>query len=129
MGKASDLDDFLEGMPPLTQEEKDKREHRPKMRIRAEVLDQALESSAGVRDVLDRLDGNQQVALHDAESDATAIAVPVEQYVELVRSYIKDRQLFDLTSEAPVPEATLSQLGVEQVDPHEPWLHIGNPYH
>lgn len=131
MGKARELDNWLDSRPPLSSEETERREPRPKLRLRPEVLAQALGPAAEVKGVLDRQageTGEKRTALHDAESGATAVAVPLEQYLELVTSYIRDRHLAQVNHDHRVipPDTTFSELGVEQVDPQATWLHLGD---
>jgi len=130
MGKASELDDYLE-THPLTPDEKARyKRPRPQLRLRSEVVEQALDPDAPVKTALGHVatqQGAEVVALHDAESGSTAVIVPVAQYLELVSSYIRDRELaeIDLNGRAVPSDATFSALGVEQVDPQESWLRIG----
>ena len=130
MGKATELDDSLQRMPRRTPEERERFDPRPKLRLRQEVLEQAISPAQPVADALGRLAGEgsePRVALHDPESGATAVAVPLEQYLELVTSYIKDRQLAAMTTDArsTPPNATQIELGIEQVDPQATWLYTG----
>ena len=132
MGKASELDDWLDKQPPLTQEETDERRggKRPELRLRPDVLSQALDPGAPVSDVLDRL-GNETAngvaALHDADSGATAIAVPLAQYLRLVSAYIGDNQLLEAQLDGRIvpPDATLEASGVYQADPQATWIDTG----
>lgn len=127
MGKATEFDDLMGGMPPRTAEARERRDPRPKLRLRQEVLEQAVTPSHPVADTLSRLVDEPEVALHDPDSGNTAIAVPLDQYLELVTSFIRDRQLAQITADGrAIPsEATLMGLGVEQVDPQATWLHTG----
>ncbi len=132
MGKASELDDWLERQGPLTPEETDERDPRPRLRLGHKVLSTALGPDQHMQHVLDRVSGTASdesvVGLCDDQSNVRAVAVPVEQYLELVTSYIRDRNLSELTLDnRSVPsDATLAELGVEQVDPHATWLNLGD---
>lgn len=131
MGKATELDDFLERQPPLTQEELDRRAARPKLRLRSELLEQALSPTQPVQAALEQLSGEtggKRTVLGNAESSAIAVAVPLERYLELVASYIKDRGLANVTVDYGVipSDATFAELGVEQVDPEASWMYFGD---
>lgn len=128
MGKASELDDDLR-RHPLTREELEQFQGpRPKLRLRAEVLERALGSSAQVQDVLELVNtqGADAVALRDPQTDAIVVVVPAGQYLELVTAYIRDRNLAEvkLSGQVTPSEATFSELGVEQVNPRDTWLRI-----
>ncbi len=133
MGKASELDDFLDKQPPLTPEEA--YGPRPELRLRPELLAKALGPSTGVRRALHELNkenADGEIVLHDKESGATAVAVPVELYLYLVSSHIRAMNLSEVSPEdgqIRPSDATLSVLGVEQVDPRAVWVHTGDPYH
>ena len=113
------------------QNERSRNNPRPGLRLGPDMLAQALSSSANVGDVLDRLADNSAsavTALRDAESGAAAVVVPVSQYLELVTSFIRDRELIEISTEghhaghAAPSDATLRELGVEQVNPHDTWV-------
>jgi hypothetical protein len=130
MGEASEFDDWLE-RHPLTPEETAQRDGpRPELRLRPEALSQALGPDAQVKNVLDRqvaeTSEKRTAVLHDSKTGTTSIAVPLEQYLELVTSYIRDRDLAQLTldNRAIPPDEALSELWVEQVDPQATWLHL-----
>lgn len=129
MGKATDLDDWFE-RHPLTSEEMERREGpRPKLRLAPDVLAQAIDSSTQVKDALDRAVTQAAInvtALHDAESGVTAIAVPAERYLELVTSFIRDRNLSEVNLDGRIApsDATLSELGVEQINPRDTWISV-----
>lgn len=130
MGKASELDDWLDSHPLAPEEIEARDGPRPKLRLAPDVLAETLDSSTSVKGVLDRVAGEgvcKIAALHDAESGATAVAVPLEQYLELVTSHIRDRSLSEVTldNRALPSDTTLAVLGVEQVDPQATWLHMG----
>ena len=132
MGKASELDDWLDKQPPLTQDEVEERRggKRPELRLRPDVLSEALHPSARVSDVLARLENrtaNSVTALHDADSGTTAIAVPLEQYLQLVSAYIGDNQLLEAQLDGRIvpPDTTLEASGVDQVDPQATWIETG----
>ncbi|HTB48560.1 MAG TPA: hypothetical protein VK712_00575 [Verrucomicrobiae bacterium] len=126
MGKATELDDFLDKRVLTTEEIEWRHGSRPKLRLRPEVMAQAIAPNAQVSDVLARLadaDGENRTALHDPESGMMAIAVPLELYLELVTSYIKEQNLSEGKTDgrtAPT-DATLAALGIEQVDPQASW--------
>jgi hypothetical protein len=127
MGKASELDDWLE-RNPLTPEETEMRDGpRPKLRLGPNVLAQALDPSAKVKDVLVRVSeaASKVTVLHDAQSGATAFAIPEEQYLELITSYIRDRDLSEVKSDGRIApsDETLSELGVEEINPRDTWIH------
>jgi hypothetical protein len=129
MGEASKLDDYLDDLAsqPLPPEV-ERLDPRPKLRIAHDALARALGPNATVHNVLEQVsNGNGATVLHDATSDATAVVVPADEYLELVTSQIKDRGLAHVTSDgrALPSDATLNGFGVEQVDPAATWLHIG----
>jgi hypothetical protein len=128
MGKASELDDFLDRQPPLTPEEIEARDGpRPKLRLGSHLLNRSLGPDAKTGDVLDRLTSETKVtSLHDSETGATGVVVPAEQYLELVTSYIRDRGLAEVKLDGQVAptDTTLLDLGVEQVNPRDTWLRI-----
>lgn len=127
MGKATDLENSIR---PLTPEEMEKRlGPRPKLRLRPDVVAQALDSNAGVQDVLHRLDQQGPdglTVLHDAASGAAAVTIPLDRYLSLVTSDIRDRQLTEANFDGRIgpSDATLSAMGVEQVNPRDTWLPI-----
>lgn len=127
MGKASELDDWLE-RHPLTPEEKARQKPRPQLRLRREVLYRALSPDVLVKEALDQVaaGGSETLAMLDAATGETAIVVPVERYLELVTSHIRDMQLDEmgLDGRTTPSEDTFLALGVEQVDPTESWLRI-----
>lgn len=130
MGKASELDDWLDRQPPLTPEERVRYEGpRPQLRLRSEVVQRALGPDAPVKAALGPVAAHdaEAVALHDPDSGVTAVVVPAEQYLELVISYIRDHGHWEmqLDGRAAPPEGTLSAFGVEQANPQESWLRIG----
>lgn len=125
MGKATELDDFLDRQPPITQEELERR----KLRLRPDVMKAALIPDQPVQEALNRVsEGARAVALHDPSSGTTAITVPLDQYLKLVNSYLKDEgsdtEILALTSKAS------AELGVEQGDPHmqTAWLRLGDQH-
>ncbi len=129
MGKAGELDDYLEAHPLTPKGIEARRGARPKLRLGRAVLDQALGPETEARGALDRLaNGAKVTALYDPESGATAVVVPVEEYLELVTAHIRDRGLAEvgLNGQVAPSDATLSELGVEQVNPRETWLRIGD---
>jgi hypothetical protein len=133
MGKASELDDFLDKQPPLTSEEA--HGPRPELQLRPELLAKALGPSNRIRRALYELNkegADREVVLHDEKSGATAVAVPIELYLYLVTSHIQAMNLSEVSPEdgqIRPSHATLSVLGVEQVDPRAVWVHTGDPYH
>lgn len=129
MSKGSELDDWLE-RNPLTPDEEERLDPRPELRLAPDILAQALGPNASTKDALERVagEGDSKVAvLRDAGSGMTAVAVPLERYLELVTSYIKDRNLSEVTVDnRALPSAEiLTALGVEQVDPQATWLYMG----
>lgn len=127
MGKASEFDDRIRR---LTQEEYDelRGRHRPPLRLRREALERALDPSTGVGDVLHRQsNGEDLTVLHDARTGATAVAVPVEQYLQLVSALIGDNELSEVQLDGTIrpSDATLAASGVEQVDPNATWIKTG----
>jgi hypothetical protein len=130
MGKASELDDWLNRQLPLTPEEKARYEGpRPQLRLRREVVERAVGPDVPVKAALGYVasQGAEAVALRDAESGTTAVVVSLAQYFELVSSYIRDRELAEVGLDGRVvpSDSTFSALGVEQVNPRESWLRIG----
>lgn len=129
MGKGSELDDWLQ-KNPLTPEEVETREGpRPKLRLRPDMLEKALGPDSQVKEALRRVasEGADSVtALRDAESGTAAIVVPVEQYLELISSHIRDRHLAEVQLDGQVApsESTFAAFGVEQVNPRDTWLGI-----
>jgi len=96
--------------------------------LRPELLASGLGADASVREVLARQSsgaGEDITVLRDA-AGATAVTIPVEQYLELVTSYIKDNELSEVNLDGRVgpSDAVLSGLGVEQVNPRDTWLRI-----
>lgn len=127
MGKASDLDRHMAGRIQSPQEVERREGRRPKLRLRPEVLDQALTIPSQV-DIFDRLGekAGQVVALHNAEREATAVVITTEQYLKLVTSLIRDRELTELNLDGRIApsDATLAGLGVEQINPRDTWFPI-----
>jgi hypothetical protein len=87
---------------------------------------QALGPNAKVSEVVSRLAAateGEVAALRDSES-VVVVAVPAEQYLELVTAYIRDRHLSEVNLDGRIApsDATLSRLGVEQVDPRDTWV-------
>jgi|HubBroStandDraft_6_1064221.scaffolds.fasta_scaffold89496_2 hypothetical protein len=128
MGKASKL------LQELMATESPEEAHgpRPKLRLRPELADQALGPAAHVEDILDRLSGegtSKEVVLHDASTGTSVVAIPVEEYLELVTSYIRDMNLSNLATDGQIrpSDAALAELGVEQEDPQATWQHVGDP--
>jgi hypothetical protein len=129
MGRATDLDNFLSKLPPAEDGE-GLDGPRPELRLGAEALKQALGPDAPIRDVLDRQaaeTGEKRTVLRDPKTGITSVAVPLEQYLELVTSHIRDRNIAQLTLDNRVipSDDVLSEFGVEQVDPQATWLHMG----
>lgn len=128
MGKASELDDFLGRQPPLTPEEVEARDGpRPKLRLGPDLISRSLGPDVRASNALDQIaSGAKTTALRDPETDTTAVVVPAEQYLELVTSYIRDRDLSEVKLDGQVApsETTLLDLGVEQVNPRETWLRV-----
>ena len=131
--KASELLDDLR-QRRLTPEEREARDGpRPKLRLEPTVLDRTVGAHANMQDVLTRLGGEgtaKMVVLHDADSGASAVAVPVEQYLELVTSFLKDGQVSQyqagLDGRIAPSAAALAELGVEQVNPRDTWGRVAD---
>lgn len=127
MGKASELDARAK---TLSQEEIDERKgnHRPALQLRQDVLSQALAPTARVEDVLKHLGGEtlDHVALHDPTSGVTAVAVPLERYLQLIGADVADRDQLEVGLDGRMlpSDATLAASGVEQVDRQAPWSQI-----
>lgn len=128
-GKGTRLVEELLSHPLTEEEQAERRGPRPKLRLRPEVLTQALDTKASVRDVLARQTGEAAPALtvlRDAETGATSVAVPLDQYLELVTSSIKDADRWIAGNDGGLrpPDDDLAQLGVEQVNPDDSWTRI-----
>lgn len=128
--KASELREAL--LKPLTPEQRQARldslSPRPKLKLNGEVAQRALGTTANVKDVLAQLEGDDTAkvaALHDADSGASAVVIPVEQYLELVTSRLRDNEVFTFQAEPSgrvgPQETDLAELGVEQVNPRDTW--------
>jgi hypothetical protein len=128
MGRASELDEWLE-KHPLTSEEVEMRDGpRPPLRLGADILRESLGPETPAKDVLERLSSTVvgNVAVMRDASGTTAVAVPVDRYLELVSSYIRDRQLSEVNLDGRIApsDGTLGELGVEQVNPRDTWIHV-----
>lgn len=131
MGKASELDDFLDRQQ-LTPEEMERR----KMRLRPDVLEAALPPERPIQEALNRLgEGVRAVALYDPSSGATAITVPLDKYFELVTAYLryqgsglKDEDARSHFEIMALSNEASTELGVEQGDPQtqEARLRLGD---
>ncbi|MGC1177217.1 MAG: hypothetical protein WA843_04055 [Candidatus Saccharimonadales bacterium] len=132
MGKASELDRRTRR---ITQEEDDRNKGkvRPSLRLRPDVLDQAIEGSTAVQEVLNRLGhgGDDKVALHDPATGRTAVALSVERYLELVGSEMQERDVFTIgpNGQTHPPDGRLEATGAEQVDPQATWRTSDTPYY
>lgn len=129
MGRASELDDWLDKLPPLSPEEA-AIEPRPGLRLAPNTVRHALDSQSRLAQVIAEVSGeatSKVVALRDTDGAVAGVAIPAEQYLELVTSYIRDRNLSQVTldNRAVPSDATLAELGVEQVDPNATWLYLG----
>jgi hypothetical protein len=104
-------------------------EPRPALRLRPDVLADAIDPRTVDSELLDRVTGKRAgklTVIRDTESGATVVVVPVEQYFTLVTSHIRDQGLATMRTDGRVGpfDETLTELGVEQVNPHDTWLPV-----
>lgn len=104
-------------------------ESSPALRLGHDEVARAIDPHASISEVLDRATGegaSKLEVIHDERTGATAVVVPVEQYLTLVTSHIAAHSLYAMTAEGRVGpgDATLTELGVEQVNPHDTWLPV-----
>src|SRR5579863_1718042 len=121
MGKGTDLLRELQSGEPTAPRPD------PQLRLNADILARSI-SPDSTTELLDQVEGDNLVAVvHNAEQQARAVVVPAELYLELVTSYIRDRNLMEAQLDGRIvpPEATLAELGVEQVDPRQTWIYTG----
>jgi hypothetical protein len=126
MGKASELDDFLERRRLTPEEEARRHGLRPELRLRADAPAIELEQATPVDDALAELRSKDlgALALRKPTGEIAAMLVTAERYLELVGTELARGSDMEVTIHgrfAPV-ESAFNKAYVEQVDPHEPWI-------
>jgi hypothetical protein len=109
----------------LTPEERAKREPKvPELRLRPDTP--AIEISAtSIADIVGRLRNEQLdiLAIRDAQTDAVAVVLPIEQYLALAGKEIARRHndwIISAGGRMPL-ESTLTDAHIEQINPSETW--------
>jgi len=126
MGKASELSKALEEQPLTPQEHEQREGPRPALRLSDELINEALGPAVSIGEALTQANNSartQPVVLRDPETEQTAVVLSADEYLDLVTSRVKDRQLYQTFPDRRIgPSAeTLADLGVEQVDPRATW--------
>lgn len=129
MGKASELDDFLEGRS-LTPEEVTARHPKvPELRLRADVPAVEIDGATTASNVLAHMRSENvgTIALHEPSVNVTAVVMPVERYLELVGTELANDPFHKEAGPRGIAptEAALAAVHVEQVDPSDTWARGG----
>jgi hypothetical protein len=133
-GNAKAIHETLMSHPPVSTEElQNKRieaSEKPRMRLRPEVVESAVDASEVDGNTIDELHAdpehpNAMKAVHNPETGASAVLISEEQYLRFVNHWTQSGMLTSLYQRPDgsrmLPEHELTKLGVEQVDPDQPW--------
>ena len=125
MGKASELDDYLDKRTLTSDEIAERHPKVPELRLRADVpaveIDETTPASSVIAHLRDENVGT--VALREPDTSAAVIVISIERYLDLVGKELASdpfNKEVGLNGIAPT-EAALAASHVEQVNPSDTW--------
>jgi hypothetical protein len=123
MGKAGELDNYLDSLPPKP------KARWPELRLRADMPSLLVEDTTRAEIVHELTQEHVgALALTDQTGAITAVAVSPEHYLELVTGALSQdetKQSAHLDRRIGPTDAALAADHVEQVDPHATWFPAG----
>jgi hypothetical protein len=113
---------------PLTEEELARRYPKvEKLRLRPDAPTAEIDETLPVKEVIERLrsDDSGVIALREPGSDATAVVIPVERYLELAGKELAgySERVGTLDGRIIPTESAFAASHVEPVDPDATWSH------
>lgn len=123
-GKATELDDLLAQRRLTPEEIEERRGKRPEVRLRADVPSVEVGEATQAQGIVDKLrqENLGGLALCTPDGAVTAMVVPVERYLNLTVSGLKDGLKEGTIDGRVAPtDAALAASYVEQVDPRATW--------
>lgn len=95
----------------------------PELRLRSDMPTVAVSAATPLVDVVEQLrsEGVGVIALHEADSDAMAVMLPVERYLELVGKVLVGQRtgIVNPYGQLVPPESDFADAYVKQVNPRD----------